>query len=81
MLSKDLVVLSGSVVSDSFDPMDCSPPGSSVHGILQARILESIAISYSTATRTSPRESLEKERKVQDHRWGVPFIYELNVSD
>ena len=22
------------------DPMDCSPPGSSVHGVLQARILE-----------------------------------------
>ena len=29
------------------DPMDCSPPGSSVHGILQARILEWIAISFS----------------------------------
>ena len=29
------------------DPMDCSPPGPSVHGILQARILEWIAISYS----------------------------------
>ena len=28
-----------SVVSDSCDPMDCSPPDSSVHGILQARIL------------------------------------------
>ena len=28
------------VVSDSLRPMDCSPPGSSVHGILQARILE-----------------------------------------
>ena len=27
------------------DPMDCSPPGSSVHGILQARILEWVAIS------------------------------------
>jgi len=27
--------------------MDCSPPGSSVHGISQARILEWIAISYS----------------------------------
>ena len=27
--------------------MDCSPPGSSVHGILQARILEQVAISYS----------------------------------
>ena len=29
------------------DPMDCSPPGSSVHGILQARILEQIAIPFS----------------------------------
>ena len=29
------------------DPMDCSPPGSSVHGILQARIQEWVAISFS----------------------------------
>ena len=29
------------------DPMDCSLPGSSVHGILQARILEQVAISSS----------------------------------
>ena len=29
------------------DPMDCSPPGSSVHGIFQARILEWVAISPS----------------------------------
>ena len=29
------------------DPTDCSPPGSSVHGIFQARILEWVAISYS----------------------------------
>ena len=28
------------------DPMDCSPPGSSVHGILQARILEWRSISH-----------------------------------
>ena len=28
-------------------PMDCSPPGSSVRGTLQARILEWVAISYS----------------------------------
>ena len=27
-------------MSDSCDPMNCRPPGSSVHGILQARILE-----------------------------------------
>ena len=29
------------------DPIDCSPPGSSVHGILQARTLERVAISFS----------------------------------
>ena len=45
------------------DPMDCSPPGSSVHGIFQARILEWVVISFSrglpkpgikTAPLTSP---------------------------
>ena len=30
-----------------YDPMDCSPPASSVHGLFQARILECVAISYS----------------------------------
>ena len=30
------------------DPVDCSPLGSSVHGILQARVLEWGAISFST---------------------------------
>ena len=38
------------VMSDSCDPMDCSPSGSSVHGILQARILEWVAISFSRAS-------------------------------
>ena len=31
------------------DPVDCSPPGSFVHGIVQARILEWVAISFSNA--------------------------------
>ena len=40
--------VSRSVISNSYcDPMDCSPPGSSVHGILQARILEWAYISFS----------------------------------
>ena len=30
------------------DPMDCSPPGSSIHGIFQARVLEWGAIAFST---------------------------------
>ena len=29
------------------DPMDCSPPGSSAHGIFQARVLEWGAIAFS----------------------------------
>ena len=29
------------------DPMDCSPPGFSVHGIFQARVLEWVAIAFS----------------------------------
>ena len=31
------------------DPIDCSPPGSPVLGILQARTLEWVAVSFSTA--------------------------------
>ena len=32
------------------DSMDCSPPGSSIHGIFQARILERVAVSFSRAS-------------------------------
>ena len=32
------------------DPLDCSPPGSSVHGIFQARVLEWGAIAFSGLT-------------------------------
>ena len=46
-LSCILVGLVASIMSDSCDPMDCSPPGSSLHGILQARILEWVAIPFS----------------------------------
>ena len=40
---------SRSVVSDSSDPMNCSPPGSSVHGIFQAKVLEWGAIAFSVS--------------------------------
>ena len=39
------------------DPMDCSPPGFSVHGIFQAWILEWVAISFSRGS-SQPREDL-----------------------
>ena len=37
------------------DPMDCCPPGSSVLGILQARILKCVAISSSQGS-SQPRD-------------------------
>ena len=42
-----LLLFSRWIMSDSFDTVDCSPPGSSIHEISQARILEWIAISFS----------------------------------
>ena len=43
-------MLNRTVVSDSCGPIDCSLIGSSVHGILQARILEWVVISSSSPT-------------------------------
>ena len=46
------------------DPMDCSLPGSSIHGILQARVLEWGAIAFSISNQSilkeiNPEYSLE----------------------
>ena len=50
-LSQSVKVKSESEVTQSCltlsDPMDCSPPGSSLHGIFQARVLEWVAIAFS----------------------------------
>ena len=46
---------SRSVVSYSLHPMDCSLPCSSVHGILQARVLEWVATSFSKGS-SQPRD-------------------------
>ena len=40
------------------NPIDCSPPGSSVHGILQARILDWVAISFSRGS-SQPRDQTQ----------------------
>ena len=56
------------------DPMDCSPPGSSIHGIFQARVLEWGAIAFSGIT----------GQLVFFYTWLVPVIlgspYEWCVS-
>ena len=48
-----------------FDPIDCSPRGSSVHGILQARILEWVAISFSGSF--WPREGTLTGKRILYH--------------
>ena len=65
------------------DPMDCSPPGSSVHGILQARILEWVAMPSSRGS-SQPRDrtqvsfiagsSLAAEPQVKPKNTGVSSL-------
>ena len=57
-----LCVHSGSVVL--LKPLDCSPPGSSVHGIFKARILEWVAIFLlQLSLLLSPKDSIRTELK------------------
>ena len=51
-------VLSCSIGPNPCDPMDCSQPGSSVHGILQARILEWVAMPSSRGS-PQPRDQTQ----------------------
>ena len=61
-LERNLSDVSESEVTQSCptlcDPMDYSPPGSSVHGILQARVLEWVAISFSRGS-SGPRDQTQ----------------------
>ena len=41
------------------DPMDCSLPGSSIHGIFQARVLEWGAITFSESTKHSTPQNVQ----------------------
>ena len=50
-----LCIGSHSIMSNSCDPMECSPPASSVHRILQAKILEWVAIHFSRES-SQPRD-------------------------
>ena len=41
------------------DPVDCNPPGSSVHGILQARMLEWVGVPSSRGSHKAPSPLIE----------------------
>ena len=49
---------SRSVMSNLRDPMDCSRPGSSDHGIFQARVLEWVPLPSPTPALTTPNEAI-----------------------
>ena len=49
------------------DPIDCSQPGSSVHGIFQTRILECIAIPFS-------RPSSQPRDQILHYRWMLYYL-------
>ena len=61
------------------DPMDCSPPGSSVHGILQARILEWVAIPFSRGSSNAGIEhrspALQMDSLLSEPPGKADFIY------
>ena len=70
-----------SVVSTLWDPMDYSLPGSSVHGIFQARILEWLAVSYSRAslqtkgwTHISGVSCIGRQILYPCTTWGTPIV-------
>ena len=48
----------------SSDPMDCSLPGSSVHGIFQSRVLEWVAIAFSEMRLDKKKELTHIAKKV-----------------
>ena len=57
-----------SIVSDSLRPMQDSPPGSSVHVIFQARILEWVAISSSRGT-SQGRNQIQASQGLNQSLW------------
>ena len=75
ILIKNLLVTQS--CSTLCNPMDCSPPGSSVHGILQERIMEWVAIPFSRSSWPRDRTMcLPHCRQILYHlsHQGSPFI-------
>ena len=56
------------------DPMDCSPPGSSVHGILQARIPEWVTIPFSRGS-SWPRGWTQADSLLLSHQRSLDSQY------
>ena len=65
-------------MSNSCDPMDCSPPGSSAYEISQERILQWVAISFSKGSsqpRDQTRDSYIAGRFFTTEPPGKPIVF------
>ena len=73
-----LVCVSHSVLSDSLQPQWLYPPGSSAHGILQVRILEWVASSFSRRSswpRIKPGSPTLQADSLPSEPPGKPFVF------
>ena len=61
------------------DPIDCSPPGSSVHGILQAR--SCCSVTQSCLTLCSPMDCTRQASLTLTISWGFPKFMSIVISD
>ena len=62
------------------DPMNCSIPGSSVHGIFQARVLEWVAISFSNAWKWKVKVKLLSRVRLLVTLWTAAYQAPLSMG-
>ena len=62
------------------DPIDCSPPGSCIPGILQARKLEWVAISFSNAWKWKVKVKSLSHVRLLATPWTAPYQAPLSVG-
>ena len=65
------------------DPMDCSLPGSSIHGIFQARVLEWVAIAFSNkkSKKKHANDMLKKKRKCNHIKYPIKITKDREIIE
>ena len=67
-------------MSDSCDPVDRSPPGSSVHGVFQARVPEWVAISFSSAWKWKVKVKSHSRVRLLATSWAAAYQVPLSMG-
>ena len=74
------VVLVAQLCLNLSDPMDCNPPGSPIHGILQARILEWVALHSLLLGIHAGIHNKVKRRYHDTRDWLTPWIKQQQIN-